>query len=127
MDSQKKTARSKLSARLSLIALAVMLQSCSLFGIRSTEEAAYSVLQKQGDYELRQYESLVVASTLVESDFDEAGKQAFRRLFNYISGDNTAGQEIAMTAPVIATENQSNGGEEIAMTAPVTSERLDQG
>ena len=128
MDSIKQSARSKLSARLPLIALAVILQSgCSLFGIRSTEEAAYSVLSEQGHYQIRQYESLVVATTDVDSDFDEAGKQAFRRLFNYISGDNTAGQEIAMTAPVIATENQSNGGEEIAMTAPVSSERLDQG
>jgi hypothetical protein len=127
MDSQKQTARSNLPTRLSLLAIALILQGCSLFGIRSTEGAAYSVLQKQGDYELRQYESLVVASTLVDSDFDEAGKQAFGRLFNYISGDNKAGTEIAMTAPVIATENESTGGEEIAMTAPVPSERLGQG
>jgi hypothetical protein len=128
MDSIKQPARSKLSARLPLIALAVVLQSgCSLFGIRSTEEAAYSVLREQGQYQIRQYESLVVASTLIESDFDDAGKQAFRRLFNYISGDNKAGQEIDMTAPVIATENTLAQGEEISMTAPVTGEKLDQG
>jgi hypothetical protein len=128
MNSITQTARNKLSARLPLVALAVVLQSgCSLFGVRSTEEAAYSVLQKQENYEIRQYEALVVASTLVESDFDEASGQAFRRLFNYISGDNKAGREIAMTAPVIASENMQASGEEISMTAPVTGEKLDQG
>ena len=128
MNSKNQPARSKLSARLPLLALAVVLQSgCSLFGIRSTEEASYSVLREQGQYQIRQYESLLVATTVIDGDFDEAGKQAFRRLFNYISGDNRAGQEIAMTAPVIASENLVAGGEQISMTAPVTGEKLDQG
>jgi len=128
MNSTKQPDRSKLPARLPLLALVVVLQSgCSVFGIRSTEEAAYSVLREQEHYQLRQYQSLLVATTVVDSDFDEAGKQAFRRLFNYISGDNITGQEIAMTAPVIASESRVDGGEEISMTVPVTGEKLDQG
>jgi hypothetical protein len=128
MSARKQPARNKLPTRPALIALVVLLQSgCSLFGIRSTEEAPYSVLREQGQYQVRQYESLLVATTVVDSDFDEAGKQAFRRLFNYISGANRAGQEIAMTAPVIASETGGPSGEEISMTAPVTGEKLDQG
>ncbi len=123
MDSNKLSARSKLFP-LSLIAiLTVLLQTgCSLFGIRSSEEAAYKLLQEQGQFQIRQYEPLVVATTLVDGDFDEAGKQAFRRLFNYISGDNRSQQEISMTTPVLASEDSAIKGSKIAMTAPVTAE-----
>jgi hypothetical protein len=115
-------------ARLPLTICVLLLQSgCSLFGIRSTEEAPYSVLEEQGQYQIRQYESLIVATTIVDSDFDEAGKQAFRRLFNYISGANKAASEIAMTAPVLATEDATTDGEKIAMTAPVVGEKRNQG
>lgn len=126
MTSVKTPAHSKLPARLPLVVCALLLQTgCSLFGIRSTEEAPYSVVEQQGPYEIRQYQTLIVATTLVDSDFDEAGKQAFRRLFNYISGDNKASVEIAMTAPVLA--NANTDGEKISMTAPVISERQDRG
>jgi hypothetical protein len=128
MNSQQQTARKIPPVRMTLMALIAVLQSgCSVFGIRSAEEAAYSVLQQQGDYELREYESLVVASTLVDSNFDEAGKQAFRRLFNYISGDNESARKIDMTAPVLATENRPADKEKIAMTAPVIREKVEQG
>ena len=138
VPSIKIPANSKLPARLPLVICVLLLQSgCSLFGVRSTEEAPYSVLEEQGQYQIRQYQSLIVATTMVDSDFDEAGKQAFRRLFNYISGDNKADREIAMTAPVIANENRVNenratenalsDGEKIAMTAPVISEKQDRG
>lgn len=129
----KQPARSHLSARLPLAICVLLLQSgCSLFGIRSAEEAPYSVLEEQGQYQVRQYESLVVATTVVDSEFDEAGKQAFRRLFNYISGANKAAREIAMTAPVLATEDVTTedaaaDGEKIAMTAPVMREKQDRG
>jgi hypothetical protein len=124
----KSSAHSRLPARLPLVICALLLQSgCSLFGIRSTEEAPYSVLEEQGQYQIRQYQSLLVATTIVDSDFDEAGKQAFRRLFNYISGDNKAAREIAMTAPVLATKNAATDGEKIAMAAPVIREKQDKG
>jgi len=119
--------------RLPLVACVLLLQTgCSLFGIRSTEEAPYAVIEEQGQYQIRQYESLIVATTMVDSDFDEAGKQAFRRLFNYISGDNKAASKIAMTAPVLANENIATGnattvGEEVTMTAPVIREKQDRG
>ena len=87
--------------------------------VMATEEAKYAVLEKEGHFELRQYEPCIAAETLVEGDFDEVGNAGFRRLFRYISGDNQARMPISMTAPV-AQEKRS---EKISMTAPVTQQK----
>ena len=118
----------RLHPRALLTVLVLLLQSgCSVFGIRGTEQAAYSVIEQQDQFELRAYEPLVIAQTFVDSDFDQAGKIAFGRLFGYISGDNTATSEIAMTAPVMALQPDSEAGETISMTAPVTAEKSSRG
>lgn len=96
-------------------------------GIRNTEEPAYSVLQNEERFEVREYGSMVIAETLVDSDFDDAGDIAFRRLFAYISGDNKSTTEIRMTAPVMAWDEKRSSGEKISMTAPVTGEKSAQG
>ena len=87
--------------------------------VMATEEAKYAVLEKEGHFELRQYEPCIAAETLVEGDFDEVGNAGFRRLFRYISGDNQAKMPISMTSPV-AQEKRS---EKISMTAPVTQQK----
>lgn len=79
------------------------------------EEPAYKVVEQDGAFELRDYAAYLVAETRVDAGFTEAGNEAFRRLFRYISGDNQSRQEIQMTAPVTQVK-----GEKIAMTAPVT-------
>jgi hypothetical protein len=79
------------------------------------EEPRYQVIEQDGAFELRDYAAYLVAETRVEASFTEAGSEAFRRLFRYISGNNAAQQKMAMTAPV--TQGK---GEKIAMTAPVT-------
>ena len=101
------------------VATLLLNTGCSVLGKSSVEEASYRVLSKDDKFELREYAPLLVAETRVDAEFKEAGNIAFRRLFGYISGDNTAKQKIAMTAPVIADANQ---GEEIRMTAPVIGE-----
>ena len=118
----------RLHPRALLTALVLLLQSgCSVFGIRGTEQAAYSVIEQQDQFELRAYEPLVIAQTFVDGDFDKAGKIAFGRLFGYISGDNTSASKIAMTAPVIAQQPDFGVGEKISMTAPVTAEKSSLG
>ena len=106
-----------------LFAAALLLGSCGLIGLRGIEKAKYSVLEKQGAFEIRQYAPQIVAETVVESDFDEAGNIAFRRLYGYISGDNRSKESIAMTAPV----EQQKRSEKIAMTAPVEQVRTEAG
>jgi hypothetical protein len=71
------------------------------------EQPEYTVVRQDGAFELRRYAPYLLAETEVESGFMEAGNVAFGRLFRYISGDNTARAEIAMTAPV---EQAREGG-----------------
>jgi hypothetical protein len=81
----------------------------------AAEEAEYRVLKQDGAFELREYAPSIVAETVVDAEFEDAGSRAFRKLFRYIDGHNVAQQEIAMTAPV----SQAPAGQKIAMTAPV--------
>ncbi|MHC4626442.1 MAG: SOUL family heme-binding protein [Planctomycetota bacterium] len=104
------------SSYIMILILPVFLCSCATVGI---EKAKYEVVDKQGKFEIRQYRPQIVAETVVESDFDNAGNAAFRRLFNYISGENRKKESIAMTAPV----NQKGGSQKIAMTAPVNQQQ----
>lgn len=84
------------------------------------EEVKYNVIEKEGDFEIRKYDDHIVAETLIEGSFEEAGNTAFRILFKYIDGNNTAKDSIAMTAPV----SQQKKSEKISMTAPVTMQDL---
>jgi hypothetical protein len=85
------------------------------------EKAKYSVLEKEDGFEIRQYDPQIVAETFVEGDLEKAGNEGFRRLYAYISGENTKKQSISMTAPV----SQETGSKKIAMTAPVKQEKKD--
>lgn len=80
------------------------------------EEPTFIVESKAAHYEIRKYALIVVAETKIESDFENAGNQAFRILAGYIFGANKSKSKIAMIAPV----NQVASSEKIAMTAPVT-------
>ncbi len=84
------------------------------------ERARYTVMEKEGKFELRQYDPQIVAETIVEGDFDEVGNEGFRRLFDYISGKNRKRQSISMTAPV----SQEAESEKISMTAPVNQVKV---
>jgi len=85
------------------------------------EKAKYTVLEKEDDFEIRQYDSQIVAETYVDGDLEDVGNEGFRLLYGYISGDNKKKQSISMTAPV----GQEAGSEKIAMTAPVKQEQKD--
>ncbi len=100
-----------------LLLLPLLLCSCAV-GI---ETPKYTILEKQGKFEIRQYPSCLVAETVVDANFKEAGNIAFGRLFNYISGNNRKQESISMTAPVSQTEPS----EKIAMTAPVNMQQTE--
>ncbi|XP_050413705.1 heme-binding protein 2 [Patella vulgata] len=64
---------------------------------------AYTVLEDvQGKYQKRRYQaSNWVTTQLLDMDYQVAQSTMFRKLFLYISGNNTRGEKIAMTSPVI--------------------------
>jgi hypothetical protein len=66
------------------------------------EKPEYRVLTSTKGIEVRDYDEYWVAECRVENvaELSEASSRAFGRLFNYISGQNSAGQKIAMTSPV---------------------------
>ena len=82
------------------------------------EEPAYSVVATVDDIEYRQYAPYLVAETIVEAtaDRNDAANIGFRRLFDYITGDNKSQSKIAMTAPV--QQKQSGSGWSIAFVVP---------
>lgn len=92
-----------------------------LVGNRSMyQEPAYTTLATLGDdVTVRQYGTRLVAEvTATNADVDKANDQAFRLLFDYISGENTSGDKIAMTVPV-ETSSANDSSEKIPMTTPV--------
>jgi hypothetical protein len=84
-----------------------------------TEQQPYELVRRYPHFELRRYPAHVVAEVQVNATFDRAGNAAFRRLFNYISGGNSAQQKVAMTAPVIQEQHATGPSQKLAMTAPV--------
>jgi hypothetical protein len=83
------------------------------------EEPAHTVTERDEPFEVRNYESYVVAETLVDGVFDSVGNEGFQRLFRYISGDNRTVEKITMTAPV----EQEVESAKIAVTVPVKQEQ----
>lgn len=86
------------------------------------EEPKFNILSSNENYEIRQYQSILVAETTIDASFDESGNKAFRILADYIFGNNLSKEKIAMTAPVSQQENS----EKIAMTAPVNQIESDK-
>ena len=84
-----------------ILILAVVMSSvsgCSVFGESGVEIAPYTVLEKEESFELRHYDRLVLVTTSMEGL--EGQNSPFSKLFDYISGNNSVEQKIAMTAPV---------------------------
>lgn len=105
------------------ITLLTVLLTLTVESVMAAEEAKYSVSIKQDNLEVREYEPSIVAEVIVIDDFEDASGAAFRKLFNYISGDNTKRSKIAMTSPV----SQKAEPEKIAMTSPVGQRKAEQG
>jgi hypothetical protein len=87
------------------------------------EEPKFTVIEQEASFELRQYESQLIAEALAEGSRDEASNKGFRLIADFIFGNNEGAQKesqkIAMTAPVTVEPRK------IAMTVPVTVDQSD--
>ena len=112
-----------------LVMSSLFLSSCSfiggVFGIRSMyDRPDYGVSEKiSDDLEIRRYEKRLVAEVSVPQAGKAGENQAFRILFDYISGNNEVSEKISMTVPVSSEETSNLGteSEKIKMTVPVES------
>jgi len=66
------------------------------------EEANYEVVKQNEVYEIRKYSDRLAIETIASSQ-----GSSFRKLFNYISGNNKDNRKIKMTTPV--TQVEKNG------------------
>ena len=87
-------------------------------GIMAIETPKYNLLEKEGKFELRVYNSFVVARTRVKNDYREATVAGFRKVANYIFGGNERQLSIAMTAPVISNVPNEQGVYNIVFVMP---------
>jgi hypothetical protein len=92
----------------------LLLAGCTVFGVRTVAEPPFTVVDRPVDgIEVRRYTPRVAAEVRFAAGDSRPEGRAFRLLFDYISGANAGGSELAMTAPV------EQAGTAIAMTAPV--------
>ena len=83
------------------ITLLFSITACSIFGGKAAEEPKFSIIEQEEQFEVREYESFVIAETFVNAEYEESTSEAFGRLFDYITGDNLGEKDIKMTAPVL--------------------------
>ena len=100
-----------------LAIVAVVLLGAGLWGpiVSNVEHPKYTLIERSGNIEIRDYAPMIVAETEVTGERREAISKGFRIIADYIFGNNTAAQKVPMTAPVA-----QQASETIAMTAPVT-------
>ena len=95
----------------------------SLFSVQlmATEEAEFTLIHKENNFEIREYSPRIIAQVSVSGNFNDSSSAGFKSLADYIFGNNVINdksQKIAMTAPVVAEPTS----EKITMTAPVLAE-----
>jgi hypothetical protein len=106
-----------------VIALVVAFGAWTAVGAASThdiETPDYQVVSTHDEYEVRKYEPYIVAEVTVAGGYRESLYSGFRKVADYIFGNNTRADSIEMTTPVLQKEGPRT--EKIPMTAPVLHE-----
>ena len=71
--------------------------------VMANEEAKYDIVKSNNTYEIRKYTDRLAIQVVSTN-----GNNGFRKLFNYISGNNEKNQKIKMTVPVTVMEKSGN-------------------
>ena len=106
---------------LSIVGVLVIWAVGSHLVVRNIAEPEFVLVERRDGYEIRDYAPYIIAETDVVGSYDEATREGFRIIADYIFGNNTSLQDIAMTAPVLENRTPNTATEKIAMTAPVLS------
>ena len=84
---------------LSIITFGLIITSTGM----AYEKANYEVVKKNELYEVRKYSDRLAIETKISNQ-----GSSFRKLFNYISGNNENNEEIKMTTPVTQVEKKGS-------------------
>ena len=91
------------------------------------EEPNFNLIVKENAFELRAYQSKIIAEVSIDADMSESSSKGFRLIADFIFGNNTSreggSEKISMTAPVSVYEKS----EQISMTAPVGVQQVKDG
>lgn len=88
---------------LKLVAISIASIFCFIGDAMAYEEPDYVLVKRTDLYEIRRYDDRLAVQTHQRSGED----RAFGRLFRYISGSNQSASKIAMTTPVIQSDDGS--------------------
>ena len=81
----------------------IVLSLIVAFKVMAYEEANYEVVKQNKVYEIRKYSDRLAIETITYNQ-----GSSFRKLFNYISGNNENKEEISMTTPVTQIEKKGS-------------------
>lgn len=123
--------------KMTIILTTMMIAGCSVASGSKAETAVYKVVQSiEADQtiEVREYDTMVLATTSMTTDANGERNNAFRKLFAYISGENIDSSKIKMTTPVLMDSKAEDAveveveveGKEIPMTTPVFMDTGDE-
>ena len=81
----------------------IVLSLIIAFSVMAYEEANYEVVKQNKVYEIRKYSDRLAIETIIYNQ-----GSSFRKLFNYISGNNENKEKISMTTPVTQIEKKGS-------------------
>ena len=82
------------------------------------EEPKYQVIKKSGNFEVRSYPKMLIASLVRTGKRDTALRSAFPYLARYIGGKDREGGAISMTVPVIQFKGSKEDEWKISFVMP---------
>ncbi len=84
-----------------VLGIFIVAQVIMAFQSDAIETPKYTVLKKYDEFEIRQYDSMIIAqTTLPSASYDASSSMGFRRVASYIFGGNDKNESISMTSPV---------------------------
>jgi hypothetical protein len=85
----------------------VLKNFAQFFGVRTEEEPRYTVQEKDGDKEIRNYHPMTLAHVSINGDYESSMELGFYQLAEYIFGKNTWQTRMEMTVPVLQQRTSS--------------------
>jgi hypothetical protein len=90
----------------------------------ATEEPVFTLVKKDGSFEIRDYAPVIVAETTLTGSAERARNAGFQPLADYIFAKDRKGSTIAMTAPVTQSSAGDSWTISFTMPASYTMEKL---